>query len=144
MSCQEKPAQQWQDSLFARKREGQCKLVAKADQSISITGKWKQNTVRVRCCKWDRTKLVSLYFRILSVQVCTNSHEGDDNTQVYFTSQQQGPGISLLHSLMKQVIRRTIDLQVWSRLQNDHDCQDLEVTSCRWLDTAKVLHWTWQ
>jgi hypothetical protein len=26
------------------------------------------------------------------VRGCTNSHEGDDNTQVYITSQQQGPG----------------------------------------------------
>ncbi len=28
-----------------------------------------------------------------------------------------------------EVIRRTIDLQLWSRLQDDHDCQDFEVTS---------------
>jgi hypothetical protein len=38
-----------------------------------------------------------------------------------------------------EVIRRTIDLQLWSRLQDDHGYQDFSIISYRWLNTTTLL-----
>jgi hypothetical protein len=137
-------------TFFLRERAGQCKLVTRADQSISSTDKCKRNAVRVRCCKWSKTEMSPLFqeivceharthMKVMIIHKCTSPPNNKDQA------------ISLLHSLMKQwrrhmtthlvyniktnyqptttikidesititkieVIRRTIDLQLWSRL----------------------------
>ena len=91
MSCQETPAQHWQDSLFApSERAGHRKLVAKADQSISSTGKCKRNTTGVWIVsEWSGrpNSEKPLLQEIECEHAPTHMKVINLNTQVYITAQ---------------------------------------------------------